>query len=296
MTTEKLCVTPEHEAKMVEVRDRWIKFYNSCKQITKDEEAAVIADVQWVYELAELTKPEVVIVDSPKAAQEAGNKFLKNTEPVYLYSGWRMSGWDCAWTAYYEFFEEIGVKYDCPHWERWKAMVKRGIYSSIQLDGFCAVSRMPLYIKTDGPDFKLHNLTGPAMEFADGYSVYALWNVLFDKELFEYLTSGNVDPKRVLALENIEQRMVALKMLGTKAILDNFPNKVMDKKEGYTLYEITGMTSKTNYVLQYFCPSTNKEYLSFVRPEVGEKGDAIEAIASKWNLNKEQWYQIGSHS
>lgn len=290
-------LSKEQEEAMSVVRDEWMRAFNSCPDLIDEE--FVRGEIEWVYSLAKLKKPEVIIADSPYSAQVIVNRRAGNKKMSYYSVGWRMSTWDWGWTAFYDYFDRIGIDLKCEHWARWRKFVRFGaIFSTIQLDGLCVVSRMPLFIKRDDESNnpRLHSINGPAIRFRDGFEIYSLWGVRFPRDLYLKVVSRKIDAKDVLQLENIEQRMAALRFLGAEEVLKAFDSKVVDEKDGYTLLSVDGLTDETEYALKYPCPSTAREYVSFVRPEIGKKKDAILAIASKWGLSKEQWYQIGAHS
>lgn len=138
---------------------------------------------------------------------------------------------------------------------------------------------------------KLHNEKGYALKFADEKS-YWLCGVKFEEPLWEKIVKKEISAKEILKLENIEQRMVALKMLGTDKMLDELGAKLINQSLGYELYLVDNLFSQKAYFLKYKDPSTNRIYVSGVDPEVGKSEDAVACIAWKFNLGKEAFEDI----
>jgi len=287
---EKL--TKEQEKLMIEIADEYIDLLDACPEL---DEEKVRSHVEWAYQLAgQKTKPEVIFCDSPLQAQQRCNERLGTS--TYYGTGHRLDLWDLYWTAYYDFFERIGVVYDCEHWPRWKEVARSSIFSSIQLEGLCFVSRMPIELHRLEPRGVMHSTEGPAIRFKDDFKLYFLWGVSFKEDLYWRIVRREISAAEILALENIEQRMVGLKYYGNKEALDAMKAKKIGSEQGYTLYEIDGFFPQKEYALHYSCPSTDREYVSFIDPAVGAKRDPIEAVASKWGLTRQQWLDIRVHS
>lgn len=287
-------LNPEQIELMAKIRDEWIDAFDTCGDIV--DEKQLTDDIAWVYSLANLAAPQVLIVDSPMAAQMVANMIKKTDKPKFFPFGYYMGSWDFGWSSFYDFFDRIGVDLECEHWARWRRVVRSNMFCTIQFDGLCVVSRMPLFIRRESREGRMHSVIGPSIRFRDGFELFNLWGVEFPADLYWKLIRRQISATEVLTIENIEQRMAALKFLGAQAVLAAFDTKIIDEQQGYKLHEIKGLTDDTEYALQYACPSTAREYVSFVKPEIGAKKDAILAIASKWEMSKEQWNQIGAHS
>ena len=68
-------LSSEQEALMVKVREEWLDFvFKSTLPLDKQK---AIEDVKWLYSLANLPDPLVIILDSPRGCQIAAN-FFKN--------------------------------------------------------------------------------------------------------------------------------------------------------------------------------------------------------------------------
>jgi hypothetical protein len=204
---------------------------------------------------------------------------------------------DFGWLAFYDFFERIGIAHKVEAFASFRTLMQSGVYDMIQLDGACIVVEMPTEIHREATERRaLHSVSGPAIKFGDGYQMHSLWGVRFDAELFERVTQRQIKAKDVLKIENMEQRMAALKFLGAESVLAAFDSKIVAEERGYKLHAISGLTDEIEYALQYECPSTARGYVSFVPPEIGKTKDALAAVAWKFGLDKTDWDSIGAHS
>ena len=313
-------LTPEQEALIDQIADEYLTSFYSCKPL--DEEAAE-KGIKAVYALADLPEPQVYFADSPLGAQimcaylrelekegevkqgdrvwdrvrdRVGDRVWARVRARVEFEPFALTGvWDRNWVSFYDYFERIGLDLECPEFSMFRAFIRSGVYDTIQFESCAIVVLPPSKIVVDA-EGNLHATDGVAVEWPDGYGERFLWGVGFDDDLHERVCSGAMSAKDVLAIENIEQRRAALRLLGPEKILASLESRLIDSQEGYELYEVPKITERMAYALKYKCPSTEREYVSFVRPEVGEQGDAIAAIASKWKLTKEQWRDIGAHS
>lgn len=201
---------------------------------------------------------------------------------------------DAGWCAYSSFFEDYcGLELPIPGWADFRDLIKTNLCECIQFDGLAIGCEMPMYVKRD-EEGRLHNTSGLAIEWADGYGLHSLWGVRFERDFFQKLSARTVAPKEVLALDNIEQRMAALRLLGSEFICDAIDSIQVDKSErGNRLYSTNKLgTGVTEYFLRYSCPSTKREYVSFVPPEIGGKHDADLAMAWKFGVDKSVYQKL----
>lgn len=135
--------------------------------------------------------------------------------------------------------------------------------------------------------------------------------------------------KEALCFNNIEQRMLAIRLFSPQELLIELnpillDSQTIEKKQirwtkdlkaytnifldTYNLYKLSGQLlvekalknwQKTSdiYIVECKCTSTNKKYFLFVPPEVGENKDAIQAIAWTMQINgnpisKEQYLHL----
>ena len=201
--------------------------------------------------------------------------------------------WDLGWLAFYDFFERIGIKHKVEAFASFRTLMQSGVYDMIQLDGVCIVIEMPTELSREQGRGRLHSTTGPAIKFGDGYEMYSLWGVRFPKDLFAKVTGGEITAKEVLKIENMEQRMAALRFRGAENLLIDLDAKLLNRSErGNELYFVKDVFSVPAYFLKYKDPSTERIYVSGVDPEIGIDGDADKAMAWKFNWSKEQYSEL----
>lgn len=140
---------------------------------------------------------------------------------------------------------------------------------------------------------RLNSLEGPAVDWSGGMKFYFINGVKFDKKLWEKVTNNELKAKQILKLENIEQRMIALKVRGADKLLDELKAILLDKSEkGNELYLLKDIFSQNAYFLKYTDPSTGRVYVSGIDPEVGKNNDADESMAWKFNISKKDYLNI----
>lgn len=76
----------------------------------------------------------------------------------------------------------------------------------IPYKGIAFVSETPT--KIHWQDKRLHSVVGAAVKYADGYSLYAIKGVCFEKELFEKITQGELTKEDWLNEKNLEKRRI----------------------------------------------------------------------------------------
>jgi ribosomal 30S subunit maturation factor RimM len=130
---------------------------------------------------------------------------------------------------------------------------------------------------------QLHNLNGYALKFADK-KTYWIEGVKFNKDLWQKVVDKKMSFKEIMKLENIEQRMVALKMMDAEKLLKESNAKLLDKSErGNELYLIENVFSQPAYFLKYKCPSTGRVYISGIDPNVAKKNPNADYCQS-WKM------------
>ncbi len=202
------------------------------------------------------------------------------------------SVWDYGWVAFYEFFEQLSVVQN-KNFTEFVSLLESRIYDMVQLDKFCIVCEMPNFISRD-EQHRLHNEEKPAITWRDGYEQHYLCGVYFDKPLWEKVVSGGMDFKEVMEIQNMEQRMVALKLLNPVTLLEGTGAKLLNRSNrGNELYLIKGLFSQPAYFLKYVCPSTGRIYISGIDPEFAQENPLADScMAWKHQLTDEEYAQL----
>ncbi len=259
--------------------------------------------VQALYKSAGYKKPIVIFGQSPLSTAImvamtrilTKNKLPKDGSQLYsqLYNvvgyNWWIIVWWLVWAGWYAFGEYIGVKFDNKVFKIFMNFVTN-VSFIIPYEGIAFVSETPQISWNEG---KLHNIENKAVKYADGYGLYNLYGVNFDEKLFKKVTAKRVQLKTILTIENMEQRMAGLKLVGVEKLFKTKNAKRLDKsKRGNELYLIKGIFSQDAYYLKYTCPSTGRVYASGIDPEIGRKKDADLAMGWKFQLSKEDYLKL----
>ena len=318
MKLEKL--TTEQEKLMYAKRDFWLDYIFSCKNSIDKEKAKI--GIEWLYEFSKLSKPVIIYVDSPMSCQVAVmylKEFLKQTPNNVGANVWD-NVWanvrdnvganyesfcsygsisDYGWVSFYDFFTEIAVLNNSD-FNKFKDILLSGVYDMIQLNGYCVVSDMPCEIFRNA-DGRLHNTSGAAITFKDGYCQYYINGVAISKEIHEKLTTQSYTFEDWTKEENEEIKSVVLFFYEDKfggeyvfRFLSQHLKEVdtfVDKKESkylegttkgmnvgvYTLFKGNVNNIDIAYVRCY-CPSTDRMFFLGVTPEINTAKDAIASL------------------
>lgn len=229
-------------------------------------------------------------IDDFKA--EYFDKVFPNIEKASLresLSGVAYGSQDAHWLGFYNYFLEVLDFKECEK-----------LYPIMQLAENCGwwiprehvaiLSEKPIYLELSN-DNKKHSATRAAIEYADGFKIYALHDIVFEEELWKEIVEVK-DPKKILGLDNVEQRMAALKTIGIENVLELTDSVMIDKGITSELWLIKDVFSKPEHFLKYSCPSTGRVYMSAIEPEVAKIGKADEVMAWKHNTNKEEYLEV----
>ena len=196
---------------------------------------------------------------------------------------------DAGWLSFYSYFLEVLDIKDC---EKLKPLMDLAEHSNwwIPRANLVYCSEKPIKCEVDERG-RLHSLNGMAIEYIDGFGVFAIHGVVFKEELHKKVSSNSMLAKDILQIENMEQRMVALKLRGPEQLLVELEAKKLHAStRGNELYKIENIFSQDAYFLKYACPSTGRVYVSGIDPEVAKTQlDADACMAWKHHLTNEEY-------
>lgn len=199
------------------------------------DKAAITKHINWLYEFCSLPLPEeIVITESPFAAQVVANARAGNTELTYFNFSYYGSISDYPWMGRYKYFQDIGVDIDVPGFNEFYEYITSGIYDTILFDTVAIVCRLPRVINRDS-DFNLHSDSGPAVEWDDGFKLYYYHGISIpDFWIEEGVTLAIINTE-----DNAELRRVAIALYGHGRYLEHSKAKVVDRFDpGYILYDL----------------------------------------------------------
>jgi len=212
-------------------------------------------------------------------------------------SGWD-SGYgehDSGWLSFYDFFREV-----CDLKQETKKL--NGLFKIAQNAGWylpynniCWITERhnKLFLNKRG---QLHNENGMALQYPDGWGIYALNGVRFNEELYKKVVSKKMVMKDIMAIVDVDQRTQAMKYGDfhefakiEKAIMLDKHNK-SDINGDEVKYELWlfpkgNIFQKDVHFMWYTCPSTKNEYVS----GVWESKTVAEAMSRKQGITEEMW-------
>ena len=198
--------------------------------------------------------------------------------------GWCGLAWDSAWLSFYDYFQKIGIKYTDKRFKEYVRIFDTNIYDTILLDGLVLVASLPSKTHRN-KEGRLHNPSGPAIEWKDGYKLWYLNGVNVEAELIAKLPSMSAE--EVLAIENSEVRRVVWEVMDKGKIAELSKFKVLDevKDDGYgnpmRVVEFShSVFKKAVRMLNVFCASTKREYYLWT-----EKDKCLEAKSASFGLD-----------
>jgi len=282
---EKL--TPEQEKLVEENRDHWLSCFFDYDVKTQFNEDRAILAIKALYKMCDLADPEVVVVDSPYQIQTECNRRAGTLDnpTTYTYSNYGNAS-DFGWIAFYDTFIKLGVEIEDELMNKFNVMkevILSGCFMSVQLEGLCVVSKLPVQINRDEEN-SLHSTTAPAVEFLDGYKQHYVAGRFIEEEVFDACATTETAAKKFFEEENEDIKSVICFIVrdrfGERGLLDMLKAELYaetkvthnaEYSETLRLYRTKEkysflMDSKENenqpYCwLEYTCPSTGTVYL-----------------------------------
>ena len=221
------------------------------------------------------TTPEFIFCDSIKAAQLKINQLAKNRKPIY-YSTYFWGQQDYYWIAFYRFAEKyLGVKYSAENLETlalWETLAESTHWFWC-FEKVCIISHKPSKLTVDARG-RMHNETGSAIEYRDGYAQYYLHGTSVPRELAE-IKKEDMDPADLGKYKNAEVRMQFIKKLGVNRLKSQ--GKIIDSRGVYQLIDMHALFEDVSYAPYLFMvnPSTGETHAEGVAPECHTVQQAI---------------------
>lgn len=224
MKLEKLT---DDQLKLLEVKkNEWIRHGLSTERTDQDK---VRAALKTVYESAGLPVPETIYWEqSPKAGAARAKELLGRVDDDICYGAH-----DAGWLAFYDTMGELGLE------EEVKPL--RGVIEMGKLAGWwwpydeaVIVTDRPTEIHRD-EDGRLHNETGAAVLYSDGFGVWALHGLRVTQQIIEAPETLTVD--QIKGERNAEVRRAMIERYGAERFLQASNAKVRHQDDRGILYE-----------------------------------------------------------
>ena len=144
--------------------------------------------------------------------------------------------YESFWVAFYLFCQEIGVIYSSQSQEilnLWADLSRSmGWWFPYKNLVICCERQKEIHVELAKRmiggmlAYRLHNECGPALRFADGWSVYALHGVRVPPK-YVLIPADKIDSAEILKEPNAQVRMAVISKVGFARILGKMPHKVI---------------------------------------------------------------------
>jgi hypothetical protein len=255
-------LSEEQEGKLESYFDKWLKIGLRFGATTAFDRKTAEEAVREIYLQSQLKAPQIIWAKSPdeavQIAFDMGDEKIKQ-EPINA-AGFGQH--DSNWLGFYDFFlNEVGLKDEIKELEPLMKLAQHcGWWWPYE--NVCILSEIPISLVLDEAG-NLNNTTGPAIEYGDGFSIYALSGIAVPDWAIE-TPIDQIDPKKILELSNTDQRMVLMRHVGLSKFLKELGAKLLDEDDGCRLYHLTVENQIVGPYLYLKCPSTGREFLEGV--------------------------------
>ncbi|MFH7027318.1 MAG: DUF6745 domain-containing protein [Heteroscytonema crispum UTEX LB 1556] len=191
---------------------------------------------------------------------------------------------------FYSFFEFCISVFKCHcNQERWEILQKLCKHCGrifTYEENICIVCDRPLHIRFDNEN-RLHAEGKPAIQFADGYSLYFYHGVTLPEKY------GIIHPQQwqaqwLLTEDNAELRRVLIQGIGYAKICQELQATELDSWAEYTLLKIDNyFDDELIYLLKMTCPSTGFIHALRVPPTMKTAREAI--VWVNWGIYLEEF-------
>lgn len=174
----------------------------------------------------------------------------------------RDSIWECGygqhdanWLAFYRFFrDECGLVAETNRLDGLVEIAQSAGWF-LPCEHICFVSERHNIVRL-GEQGRIHCETGPAIQYPDGWGIYAWHGVRVPAHWIE--DRANLDPREVIREENVERRAVGAAIVGWPKMLDVLEAKVIDDSGSDDIGQLIELTlpglSQPGRFLKARCP------------------------------------------
>jgi hypothetical protein len=132
-----------------------------------------------------------------------------------------------------------------------------------------------------------------AVQYADGWGLYCLDGVNFEKDEWEKIVNQSWTLEELAKAEmGADKSAVVIKYLKPDLLLEQVKAKLIHTGiKGTRLYEVKNFmdTGDTEYCMRMKHPSLETEYIEWVLPEIGKRGNADECQAYAFGVPLEDY-------
>ena len=246
-------LTAEQEKIMDAVADEYI---NNALGGNDEYDAKIIqAGIEMIYSIAGLDVKQIVVCSSP--AQLVKLSGMKEGTIDYL-----GCGYDSDWTAFYDFFQRMGVEYEKTiNFDVWRNFVlKSGVFGCKLFSNVAFVFIRPceIHFNNDSPTRQLSRDGDYAIKWRDGTG-YCFLNGVHVPESVVFTPAEKLEPGIILTEKNAEIRREIIKKIGIERVCQKLGAEIVDKS-GDGMYELLTLT---------IGDGNKRPYLKMRNPSIG---------------------------
>lgn len=300
--TEKIDkLTPEQEDKLVEFRDEWLAIGRSTEPLDREKAKET---VKKLYAFMGQSEPEIIFVDGPYALatepelmqQEMDGK-KRDPKAINISEALNQIYWGCwdwygYWLPLYMFVSkhvksDIYSKEDQANLDLAEEVLRNCQFLNL-FDTHCFICERPTTLQVD-TNGRLHNTTGPALAFKDGWAIYYVNGIEVEKEAIEDPTFLTVS--RIQKESNIEKKRAYINLFGQERFLKESNAVLIHKDDFGELFEAKIEGDENLKIVKVVNSSpepdgTFKDYFIRVPPAMKT---AKEAVAWTFQLTEETY-------
>lgn len=193
--------------------------------------------------------------------------------------------WVCYGGCFDFCISVLNHQYDLKNWQIFQALANNFGWI-LPWEKVCFVCDRPRILSFDNQQ-RLHAEGSPAIQFADGFSVYAYHGVRLPEKY------GKVHPSQwrsewLLTEENAELRRVLIQGIGYARICQELQAIELDSWQEYSLLKIDNdIDVEPIYMLKMSCPSTGYIHALRVPPDMQTAREAIKWV--NWGIDPEEF-------
>jgi hypothetical protein len=192
--------------------------------------------------------------------------------------------WVCNATLLDFGFSVLNCDRDQTKWEVFLSLVKDAAWI-YPFEKTCIICERPIKFSFDNEQ-RLHAEGEPAIQFADGFSVYAHHGLRLP-ERYGSLPPHQWQSKWLLEEDNAELRRVLIQEIGYGRICQDLQATELDSWQEYTFLKIDNADVEPIYLLKMTCPSTGFIHALRVPPDVKSARQAIRWV--NWGIDPEEF-------
>lgn len=194
------------------------------------------------------------------------------------------STWLCYASVFDFCISVLNYTHDQETWTVLQSLAK-SFYFDCPFEKTCLVCDRPIILSFDNEQ-RFHAEREPAIQFADGYSLYFYHGVTLPEKY------GKVHPdqwqaKWLLEERNAEQRRLLIQKIGYAQICQDLDAEELDNWQDYILLRIDNADVEPIYLLKMTCPSTGFIHVLRVPPTIQSAREAICWV--NWGIAPEEF-------